>query len=353
MGKPVKLMWHRADGPRQGRAHPMAISRVRLQHDGKQVLACDQRHTSVQTDFTQGLGELLTAMGATPPGQNFLQYSQTVFNLTASVPYDFGPTTQLLNEVYEYNTFNTSSVRNIYSPEIRTSIELLIDQVAKEQGRDPFEFREAFVRDERMRAVLAKLKTASDWGRKLPAGVAQGVGLHREYKGFAACVVEIDTRPRTVNRKIPGAVTGPRVTRATFVVDVGLPINVLGLKAQMMGGIMDGIAQVLTYGLHLQDGAFLEASWDNAFYTRQWNTPRRVDVIVMPPTTEEPGGAGEFGVAASMAATACALGRATGRMPTEFPVNFDTLGFKPYPFEPPVPASPTTGLQYRDAPKQR
>ena len=30
---------------------------------------------------------------------------------------------------------------------------------------------------------------------------------------------------------------------------------------------------MLTYGLHLKDGAFLEASWDNAFYSRHWNAP--------------------------------------------------------------------------------
>ena len=51
-----------------------------------------------------------------------------------------------------------------------------------------------------------------------------------------------------------------------------------------MGGVMDGIAQVLTYSLHLTNGHFLEGSWDNAYYTRQWNTPLDVEVIVMPPT---------------------------------------------------------------------
>ncbi|UJA21254.1 xanthine dehydrogenase family protein molybdopterin-binding subunit [Thermoleophilia bacterium SCSIO 60948] len=350
-GKPVKLMWHRADGPRQGRCHPMAITRVRTVHNGDNVVALDQRHTSVATDFTQGLGDALTATGAVPPGQNFLQYSQTVFRLTASVPYDFGVVTQELNEIYEYNTFNTSSVRNIYSPEMRTSIELVADQVAKKMGKDPFDFRQEFVRDERMSAVLKKLKRASNWGKRMPRGTAQGVGLHREYKGFCACVVEIDARPGTVNRKIKGAVTGPRVTKATFVVDVGLPINPLGLKAQMMGGIMDGIGQVLTYGLHLKDGNFLEASWDNAFYTRQWNSPPKVEVIVMPPTGDQPGGAGEFGVAASMAATASALQRATGRKVREFPVNQSELSFDPYPYEPPIPESPRNGLKYRNAPK--
>jgi isoquinoline 1-oxidoreductase beta subunit len=162
-------------------------------------------------------------------------------------------------------------------------------------------------------------------------------------------VVEIDCRPATVDRRIPDAYTGPRVTKVTCVVDVGLPINPLGLQAQMMGGIMDGIAQVLSFSLHLQDGHFLEGSWDDAYYTRQWNTPPELNIIVMPPTSDAPGGAGEFGVAASMAATACAYARATGTLPTRFPVNHDgPLGFTPMPTEPPIPQSPTDGLHHLD-----
>jgi isoquinoline 1-oxidoreductase beta subunit len=103
---------------------------------------------------------------------------------------------------------------------------------------------------------------------------------------------------------------------------------------------------VLTYSLHLKDGHFLEGSWDHAFYTRQWNTPPELQVIVMPPTTNDPGGAGEFAVAPSMAATACAYARATGTLPTSFPVNHDRadLGFTPSPTSPPIPQSPTDGL---------
>jgi len=58
-----------------------------------------------------------------------------------------------------------------------------------------------------------------------------------------------------------------------FAVDVGLPINPRGIEAQMMGGAMDGIAQALTAGLHLENGLPLEGSWDDYRYTRQWNVP--------------------------------------------------------------------------------
>src|SRR5207253_10991374 len=100
IGKPVKLMWHRTDSFRQGRVHPMCTSRVRITYQGNNVLAFDQRHTSVATDFTHGLGEMLSATLADLPEGDFLGYSQGVFALTANVPYNFGPVTQILNEVY-------------------------------------------------------------------------------------------------------------------------------------------------------------------------------------------------------------------------------------------------------------
>ena len=62
-------MWHRADEPRQGRGLPMAISRVRAQYVGKEITTFEQRHTSVETDFRHGLGELISAYAAElPPG---------------------------------------------------------------------------------------------------------------------------------------------------------------------------------------------------------------------------------------------------------------------------------------------
>ena len=111
----------------------------------------------------------------------------------------------------------------------------------------------------------------------------------------------------------------------------------------MMGGIMDGIGQVLTYGLHLKDGAFLEASWDNAFYSRHWNAPPRVDVIVMPPTGDPPGRRRRV-----------RRGRVDGRHRVRprarhgqdargVPDQPGQLGFEPYPPSPRYPRRRPTG----------
>jgi isoquinoline 1-oxidoreductase beta subunit len=345
MGKPVKLMWHRADEPRQGRVHPMCTSRIRATYLAGQVLTFEQRHTSVATDFSHGFGEIITSMlDELPPGLEHLGFAETIFTLTQELPYNFGVVTQLLNETER--GFNTGAMRNIYSPDVACANELFVDLLAKKLGKDPYAFRMAFLKNARVKAVLRKVAEVGNWGRPMPPGTAQGIAIHKEYKGATAVLVEIDCRPATVNRAIPNAVTGPRVTKAVIAADAGLVINPRGLEAQMMGGVSDGIALALTSSLHLRDGHFLEASWDNYFYTRQWNAPLDFQCIVMPSSSDQPGGAGEAGVAASVAAVACAYGRATGTMPIRFPINHDTLSFDVKSFVPPVPQSPTDGLSH-------
>ncbi|MGZ4463954.1 MAG: molybdopterin cofactor-binding domain-containing protein [Nocardioides sp.] len=345
MGKPVKLMWHRADDARVGRGHPMSTNRVRVVHAGDQVLAFQQTHTSVETDFRHGLGEVLSAMAADlPAGVGNLGYAETIFALTQEVPYDFGAVSQTLTETDE--RFNTGSMRNIYSPDVRCAGELVVDQLAAKLGKDPYAFRRANLRNDRVVAVLDRVAQAGGWGRSMPAGTAQGIAIHKEYKGASACLVEIDCSPAALGRDIPNGVGGPRVTKVVFAIDAGLVVNPRGMEAQMQGGINDGIALALTSSLHLRDGHFLEASWDNYFYTRQWNTPPEVEVHLMPSDSGQPGGAGEAGVAATFAAVACAYARATGRVPAYFPVNhLDPLHFRPKPVVPPIPQSPTNGLK--------
>jgi isoquinoline 1-oxidoreductase beta subunit len=343
MGKPVKLMWTRSDDSRQGRVHPMATCRVRANVTADAVTSFEIRHTSVATEVNPGLSEAISAAANKAPLGN-LTVSESIFETTQFTPYNFGASTRFLNEVDM--GFNTCSMRNIYSPDVATARELMVDRIAAQLGKDPYVFRSEFAKQARFKAVLDRVAQEADWGKSMADGTAQGIGMHVEYKGAAACIVELDCRPETVNRKIRQARTGPRVTKVTYVVDAGLVINPRGLEGQMMGGINDALAMTLTSSMHLTDGHFVEASWDNYFYTRQWNTPPEMNIVIMDSDAPEPGGAGEFGVAATCAAIACAYAKATGKVPTYFPLDHkDPLPFEPYPTSPPVPPSPTNGLQ--------
>ncbi|MFC6707011.1 molybdopterin cofactor-binding domain-containing protein [Flexivirga alba] len=345
MGKPVKLMWHRVDEPRQGRMHPMVTSRCRATMLGDQVLTFEQRHTSVTTDFSHGLGEMLVATAADlPPGLVGVGLSQSIFLLTQDLPYNFGVVTQLLDETDTH--FNTGSMRSIYSQDVACASELTVDLMAKKARKDPLAFRLANIKYPEVKAVLEKVAEVGNWGRTMAPGTAQGIAVHREYKGATAFLVEIDCRPETVNRKIANGVGGPRVTKVVVAVDAGLVINPRGIEAQMMSAASDGIGLALTNSTHLKDGHFLEASWDNYFYTREWNAPIEFECVIMPSSSDQPGGVGEAGVPASFAAVACAYARATGTVPKRFPINHDTLSFDVKPYVPSLPESPTDGLSH-------
>ncbi|WP_436499006.1 molybdopterin cofactor-binding domain-containing protein [Actinokineospora sp. HUAS TT18] len=306
IGKPVRLMWTRTDDVKHGRLRPASHHKIRATYALGQMLTFEHRMASVETDLSHGFGEVVSASGAalSGPGDGLL-----FFHLSASNPYHFGVVTQLLTEVPV--PVNTGSWRSVYSAGLRTAEEMVVDELAAKFGKNPVQFRMSVLKSQRTKDVLAKVAKEGEWGKAMPPGCAQGVAVHEEYRSSTACLVEINaTDPKA-----------PRVTRATIAVDVGRAINPSGLKAQMMGGLMDAISTVLQAGVHLDDGRVREKSFADFRYARQKDAPLRLDVFVMP-ANGEPGGAGELGVPAAAGAVANAYARATGTKPRSFPINF-------------------------------
>jgi isoquinoline 1-oxidoreductase beta subunit len=289
-------------------------------------------------------GRLMSA----DPGHRAGNFSVTAgfFQMVTQVPYNFGPTDVALSEAFEYDYLPTSAVRNVYSPDVAVARELLVEQLAEKFGMDGYEFRRAFLKKPEAVAVLDAVAHRGQWGRNMEPGTAQVIAFHEEYKCSLACLMEIDARPSMVNRRVPNHYAGPRITKAIFGVDIGFPINPDGIKAQAMGGTMDGIACAMAEQSHIEDGLPLQGSWDDYGYTRQWNVPFEFDCILMPARHYTPGGAGEIGNAAAYAATALALQKVRGEQIHEFPFNYrEKLPFTPIPKVPSIPQSPTGGLK--------
>ncbi|WP_329290133.1 xanthine dehydrogenase family protein molybdopterin-binding subunit [Streptomyces pseudovenezuelae] len=317
-GRPVRLMWSRIDDMRHGRMRPATHHRIRATYAAGQVLTFQHQVAAVETDFRHGLGDAVTAAAAgLPTGLGNATFAQTLFLTTVKSPYNFGVTTQTLTEVPL--KMHTGSWRSVYSANTRGAEEIVVDELAARLGKDPVEFRRSFLKTERQRAVLDRAAKEGDWGRGLPAGWAQGIGFHEEYKSCTACLVEIDaTDPKK-----------PRVTRAVIVADVGRVINPRGLEAQLLGGLTDAISTTLRAGLHIDKGLPLEGSYSQFHYARHKDAPKDVKIHVLE-GAGEPGGAGELGVPAAVGAVANAYARATGTRPRSFPVNFD-VDFTPFP----------------------
>ncbi|GAA1315844.1 xanthine dehydrogenase family protein molybdopterin-binding subunit [Pseudonocardia xinjiangensis] len=315
-GRVVKLMWSRTDDMRHGRARPPAHHRFRATLGPDTVLRLEHHAAFVETDWTHGLGEILTATAAELPGGN-LGFAQSVFTLTVKSPYNFGAVEQVLTEAPI--NMHTGAWRSVYSVSSRGCEEIVVDAVAAKLGKDPYEFRRAFLKIDAQRVVLDKVAEEGDWGRSMDDGFAQGIAFHEEYRSRTACLVEVDGRdPRA-----------PRVTKAVIAGDYGLPINPRGLKAQLLGGLTDAISVTLRAGLHIDKGLPLEGSYSQFHYARQADSPADVQIFILPGESE-PGGAGELGVPAAAGAIANAYARATGIAPRSFPINFP-VDFEPFP----------------------
>ena len=301
-------MWHRADEPRQGRAAPdghLADPGDAPRRPGAHLrAAAHQRGDRLQPRAGRD-AHLDGRRAARRAGQPGLR--------GVDLPADPGAALQLRRghpaAQRDRPRFNTGSMRNIYSPDVRTR---------QRAGRRPARPR----RCARTRSPFRLEFLKDDAGPGSAREGRRGRQLGPDDAGRAPPRASRSTRstrapppswsrstavPRRSTGRSATRVTGPRVTKAVVAVDAGLVVNPRGLKAQMMGGFSDGLALALTSSVHLKDGHFLEASWDNYFYTRQWNIPpefeRRSSCT---PTSEQPGGAGEAGVAASCAAVACA-----------------------------------------------
>lgn len=322
-GHPIKLMWHRTDDMRHGRCRPANVQRFRATIVAGQVATLEQRVTGVSTDFRHGLGEILSATATSlPEGARQAvvndAFGQAVFLTFVSSPYNFGVYDKKLLELPL--GIPTSSYRSVPNQPARGSEEMFVDEVAERLGVDPVEFRRSTLKSERARAVLDTVAEAGDWGRRMPSGHAQGIGVHIESRAYTAALVELDCRD----------VRNPQVTKAVLAVDVGRAINPLGLEAQMQGGLAEAISLTLRAGLHVVDGLPLEGSYSQYHFARQKDFPDDLEIIIMPPVGEQIGGAGEVGMAAPTGAIANAYARATGIRPRSFPINHP-IDFEPIP----------------------
>jgi isoquinoline 1-oxidoreductase beta subunit len=305
IGKPVKLQWLREEGIRHGRCRPVSIHHVKATVERGDVVSFEHRMACTEMDARHGLGDTVSGYVTEYNNEGACQY---LFASTQKLPYKTGPTAITLKQ--RLLAKPTAAWRVVYSGQVGAVNEIVIDELARLLGKDEFEFRMEHLDTDRHRAVLAKAAHEAQWGKALPAGVAQGIGMHDEYKSIAAFIMEIDTRGRE-----------PRMTRCTIAVDNGFCVNPTGTTSSLLGQAHDGFALVFRAGLHVDRGATRESNFHDYKWTRMFDSAAEMSVHILPNSNVVPGGVGELGVPAATAAAANAWARATGKQPRSFPLS--------------------------------
>jgi isoquinoline 1-oxidoreductase subunit beta len=188
------------------------------------------------------------------------------------------------------------------------AVEAFIDEVAHAAGADPYTFRRKLLEHEpRMKAVLELAADKAGWTSPLPKGRGRGIAVCEAFKSLVAQVAEVSVDEA-------GRV---KVDRVVCAVDCGTAVNPDIIKAQMEGGIGFGLGAALYGAITLKDGRVEQRNF-NDYRVLRMNEAPKVEVYIVP-STGNPTGVGEPGVAPVGPAVANAVFAATGKRVYVFP----------------------------------
>ncbi len=202
--------------------------------------------------------------------------------------------------------------------------ESFIDEAAHASDRDPLEFRLALLGaprelpyDEddpmfstaRMAHVLRTAADAAGWGAPLPDGRGKGIAATFTFGSYLAHVVEVSV-------DASGQVRCHRVTSA---IDCGRPVNPNGVRAQVEGGVIDGLSAALNAEITVNGGRITQSNFHDFPLLRFSQSPEIRVVIV--PSERPPSGVGEPPYPPVAPAVANAIFDATGARVRTLPLR--------------------------------
>jgi isoquinoline 1-oxidoreductase beta subunit len=186
-------------------------------------------------------------------------------------------------------------------------METMMDKLAQAAGQDPVAFRLALLeKNPRAIGVLKLVADKAGWGRKMPAGSAQGIAVHECFGTHVAQVAEVTLKDGKV-----------RVDRVFCAVDCGVAVNPDVIRAQMEGGIGFALGALYYSEIELKAGRPVQRNFDQYKALRIYEMPA-VEVFIVP-SEAAPTGVGEPGVPPLGPAVANAVVRAGGPVVTRLP----------------------------------
>lgn len=192
--------------------------------------------------------------------------------------------------------------------------ESFMDELAKEAGKDPYQYRLSLLdKQPRFANVLKIAAEKSGWGTPLPAGRARGIALMEGYDTYMAQVAE-------VSLDSSGAV---KVHKVTVAADLGRMVNPDTVAAQIQSGVNFGIGPTLYQEVTVDKGRVQQTNF-HQFPLPRMNESPQIDITLVQ-SKEKPGGIGEPATAVVAPAIANAVAALTGKRVRKLPITPDAL----------------------------
>ena len=301
-GTPIKLVWSREEDMTHGWYHPVTQCKLSAAFDA------DKNLTGLHIRIS-GQSILATVMPA--------RMQDGKDPATFAGFYPGGPEAAFGYAVP--NLLIDHSMRNPHIPpgfwrgvninHNAIYIESFIDELAKEVGVDPLEFRRKFMtKTPKHLAVLNAVAEKAGWGKPAPAGVFRGLAQHMGFGSYVAACAEVSVEGNKV-----------KIHRIVAATDPGHAVNPAQIERQIAGSFMFGLTGLFLGGCTVKDGAIEQTNFDNYDSMRIAQMPK-VESIIMP-SGGFWGGVGEPTICVAAPAVLNAIAAATGKRYRTFPLK--------------------------------
>lgn len=302
-GRPVQLLWTRADDTKHGFYRPLSYHRLtglvsaegRLLGWRHRIAGPSRDATSDPNTKTPERSEVYTAVE--------MPYA------AANVRVEFH---------HHYLPLPAGPWRAVSYSQGGYVIESFIDELARAAGADPVAFRlahldgepfsnrETAVEPKRMRRVLEIAAERAGWGKK-GEDRGQGVAVTTDHGSVVAHVAEVRCDGADVT-----------VEKFTTVIDCGIAVHPDMVRAQVEGAIAFALSATMWGEITVKEGRVQQSSYADYPVARMRHMPK-VDVFIVP-SADAPGGVGEPPLPGVAPAIANAIHACTGRRIRALPV---------------------------------
>jgi isoquinoline 1-oxidoreductase beta subunit len=303
-GTPVKLLWTREEDMTHGWYHPVTQCKMTAAFDDKKNLTA--LHVRIS-------GQSILAKVAPGRMQNGMDPA------TFAGFYKGGPEAAFGYDAIP-NLVVDHAMRNPHVPpgfwrgvninHNAIYIESFMDELAKEAGVDPLEFRRKLMdKNPKHLAVLNAVAEKAGWGTPAPKGVYRGLAQHMGFGSYVAACAEVSVDGNKV-----------KIHRIVGATDPGYAVNPGLIERQIAGSFVYGLTALFLGECTVKDGAIVETNFDSYDMMRISQMPK-VESIVMPSYSGVWGGVGEPTICVAAPAVLNAITAATGKRYRSFPLK--------------------------------
>jgi isoquinoline 1-oxidoreductase beta subunit len=305
-GTPIKLLWTREEDMMHGWYHPITQCKLTAGLDKDNNLNALHVRISGQSILAK------VRPGALQDGRDPATFSG-FYPGGAEAAIGYSVPNILVDHSMRNPHINPGFWRGVNINHNAIYLECFMDELAKEAGADPLEFRRKLMAQHpKHLAVLNAVAAKAGWGTPAPQGVHRGLAQCMVFGSFVAACAEVSVDGNKV-----------KVHRIVAATDPGYAVNPAQIERQVAGSFVYGLTALFMGECTVKAGRIEQQNFDTYDMMRIAQMPK-VEAIVMP-SGGFWGGVGEPTIAVAAPAVLNAITAATGKRYRTFPLKHHGL----------------------------